>query len=610
MFSLIAKFFKSKPKEVEEADQEPAKEPEQEPEKEPEKKEGGFIALGESFSTHRQRRTNIAQYIDQNAIPVKPDMIKQVISIDGSGMDFGGAVDSAKSAFVLNQQRIPEILFSWYVSQGFIGYQACGIIAQQWLVDKACTVKGEDAVRNGYNVTINDGSDIDIKVIAAINKADKKYKVKNKLEQASKFNEVFGIRHVLFLVDSKDKEYYEKPFNPDGIMPGTYRGISQIDPYWITPLLDSDAAADPASLYFYEPTYWVISGQKYHRSHFVILRGPEVTDILKPSYIYGGLPLTQRIMERVYAAERSANEAPILLMTKRLTIRKMDLSQFVGNQQAATEALAVQAELRDNHGFLAAGLDEEVEQLETALSDVDSVIMTQYQLVAAVANVPATRLLETSPKGWNSSGVGEGKNYQQVLETIQETDFTPIVDMHHICLLKSEIEPKFGTGEIDIDIDWNPTDMPTSDETAKINKTKAETAKIYMDTGALDAYDIRDGIIADRDSGYSGIESVDRPEELDDLEPDPDPAQDPSNGEPKPEQGKDGALELLEDPVQKPPSDDVPGIATDVLKEEGGKWYVYSEKGKKLGGPYSNKKKANNRLREIEYFKHNPSDSK
>lgn len=33
-------------------------------------------------------------------------------------------------------------------------------------------------------------------------------------------------------------------------------------------------------------------------------------------------------------------------------------------------------------------------------------------------------------------------------------------------------------------------------------------------------------------------------------------------------------------------------------------WVVYSESGKKLGGPYKTKAEATKRLRQVEYFKH------
>jgi cation transport regulator len=40
------------------------------------------------------------------------------------------------------------------------------------------------------------------------------------------------------------------------------------------------------------------------------------------------------------------------------------------------------------------------------------------------------------------------------------------------------------------------------------------------------------------------------------------------------------------------------------VKEENGKWFVYSESGKELGGPYDSEEEANKRLKQIEYFKH------
>jgi len=41
-----------------------------------------------------------------------------------------------------------------------------------------------------------------------------------------------------------------------------------------------------------------------------------------------------------------------------------------------------------------------------------------------------------------------------------------------------------------------------------------------------------------------------------------------------------------------------------MIKKKDDKFYVYSEKGKKLSKGYETKKEANKRLRQIEYFKH------
>ena len=116
-------------------------------------------------------------------------------------------------------------------------------------------------------------------------KWDKFFNLKNNLTEHYKFARVFGIRHTLFLVDDID---YEAPFNPAGVKPGKYRGMTQIDPYWLAPMFSFDDASNPLYPNFYNPTWWLISGKlKVHRSHFVISRnGNDVADILKPTYFY------------------------------------------------------------------------------------------------------------------------------------------------------------------------------------------------------------------------------------------------------------------------------------------------------------------------------------
>ena len=422
-----------------------------------------------------------------------------------TGMDnaFANAQNGIGSnIFAIGSQVINDNLFNWYISQGFIGYQACAILAQNWLINKACSQKGKDAARKWFKVTINDGTDVDEEKIALINKLDKKYRLKENLMEASKFNEVFGIRHVMFKVDSDDPEYYAKPFNPDGIKPGTYKGMSQIDPYWLSPHLTGDAVADPTSIDFYVPEHWTIGGTKVHKSHLVVLLGEEVSDFLKPSYLYGGLSLPQRIYERVYAAERTANEAPQLAMTKRLNVQKVDIEKAVAKQAEFEQAVRVMQEYRDNFGTNYIGKEEEYAQFDTALGDLDNTIMTQYQLVAAIASTPATKLIETSPKGFNATGEFEERSYHETLESIQEKRYDPIVEKHHICMKASHPELK----DVDFEVNWNPLATETRKEKAEVNELNSRADMNYINAGAVDGMDIRQKVINDPDSGFDGME--------------------------------------------------------------------------------------------------------
>ena len=402
---------------------------------------------------------------------------------------------------------VPPALAAWYNSQGFIGYQRCAILAQQWLVDKACSQSVEDSVRNGWTVKPDSGQVLSKEQKAKIDDIDIEMKVKFNLMEFGRFANIFGIRVMIYVVESDDKDYYTKPFNPDGIALGSYKGMSQVDPYWMTPALDNESMSNPASIGFYEPDYWIINGVRYHKSHLEIARGPQPADILKPTYIFGGISLVQRIYERVYAAERTANEAPLLAMNKRTTAIHVDLDKVAANEASFVERLMLWVRYRDNHGVKVLGKEETMEQFDTSLSDFDAVIMNQFQIVAATAKTPATKLLGTSPKGFNATGEFETVSYHEELESIQERWMTPVLNKHYICVQRS-LGLDFG-----LNVTWEPVDTMSSEKQADINSKKVADAVAMITAGMISPDEGREKIAQDRDSGWNNLSLEDNASE-------------------------------------------------------------------------------------------------
>jgi hypothetical protein len=161
---------------------------------------------------------------------------------------------------------IPDLQMDWYTGQNFIGYQTMAILAQNWLIDKCCTIPACDAIRQGYELTVNDGTEVKPEVIKQIRRTDRRYQVNRQLIDFVRKGRIFGIRIAMFVIDVPDPvDFYLKPFNIDGVEKGSYKGIKQLDPYWLAPELDFASAADPASLHFYEPTWWRMpNGMRVH----------------------------------------------------------------------------------------------------------------------------------------------------------------------------------------------------------------------------------------------------------------------------------------------------------------------------------------------------------
>lgn len=468
-----------------------------------------------AFLTDHLPRGEGARRVEQQvaayraAAPVTPG-----VAMDGIGQGL-------KEAWSLADTVAPEALLGWFSSQGWLGHQLAAIIAQHWLVDKACSMPARDAVRHGFDMSVR-GLDEETSsdVIKRLVKTNRRMGLNRHLQEFVRKGRIFGIRIALYEVESDDPNYYEYPFNIDGVTPGSYKGMTQVDPYWCMPVLDEEAAANPASRHFYVPTWWMIGGKRYHRSHLRIFRTSDVPDILRPAYGYGGISIPQRIYERVYTAERTANEAPQLAMSKRTLVWNTDLAELLTNQDKFAEHMGAFIRYRDNFGVKINDTGDTMQQFETSLADLDAVIMTQYQIVAAAAGVPGTKLLETTPKGFNATGEFEEKSYRYELETIQENDLDPLLERHLELTVRSEIEPDLGLapGTITVTASWNPVDSPSAKEYADINKTKAETAAILVGVGAIDGVDERARLRNDKNSDYTDLAEIVTPD-LTDVDP-------------------------------------------------------------------------------------------
>jgi phage-related protein (TIGR01555 family) len=427
------------------------------------------------------------------------DRLRQPTGAPGVTMDshYSATIDGApftqSNSLAGERTALPEAVWDWFVGQTFLGYTVCAQIAQHWLVDKACAMPGRDAIRHGYEIKADSQEIID-----RLKEMSKQMRVDRNMREMVHFGRVFGGRLVLFRVLHTDPEYYEKPFNLDAVGPGMYVGMSQIDPQWITPDLTNASLMDPAAPTFYEPEYYRVGNQRYHRSHFHIFVPFPVPDVLKPRYNYMGKSIPQMIYERVYAAERSANEAPQLLMTKRLNVIQVTKAA-IGKMTSLYDKLLEWSGYRDNYGVLVTGDNETVTQHDTALGDVDSVIMSQYQVVASIAGVPATKLLGTQPKGFNASGEYEESVYREELESVQTNDLQPLLETHlNLCMRSARLPGS-------VAVSFEQLDSPTAVEWATINKTKADTAAVLITSQVLTSQEVREQLAEDKNSDFHGI---------------------------------------------------------------------------------------------------------
>lgn len=399
-------------------------------------------------------------------------------------------------------EGVPAEIGAWYASQGFIGTVQASWIARHWLVDKAINMPARDSLRQGWELETD--SDAVTKVMTA---SDKRVKINLRLHEfvASGRRTGGAVAVTLTCPTTEDAvEYYKNPLNMDAVT--EYHGIAIVDASDASALPDQGDVSDPASIDYMCPAYYQIGSKRYHKSHCVVFVPFPVADSLKPTYGYFGQSLPERIFARVYAAERTADEAPLLAMTKRLRVISVDMESLLGSHEAMgifKDNLRGLQEIASNFSTWVqdSANGGSVSQLDTSLTDFDAVTMNQYQLIASIAEVPATKLLGTSPKGFNATGDAEAEDYRQSLESIQTHDLQPLLDKHY--QITAQINGVEAPG-----VTWLALDSPTAKEFAEIDQLVGNTLATMVSQGVIMQEQALSILTNLKDSMFAGIEQV------------------------------------------------------------------------------------------------------
>lgn len=388
----------------------------------------------------------------------------------------------------------------------FIGWDACAILAQNVWVQRAISQPVDDAIAPDFYFV---NSDMDSKekmsegeLKTFKKRAETEFKLSEILKRASKSKRTFGWAYVVPTFQSGKTPDMSVPFNPQAIKKNSFTGFKVVEARWLLPKFDYNSNLDPTSKYFYDPIYYYdMNGKEIHYSWLRKLVNIEVGDILKPVYFYGGIPLPQQIYERIYAAERVADEVPLLVLTKRTFVADAELNNYLSNPQEVETRLRAIVTLRDNFGIFVKDIGTTVSQIDTALAGLEEVINSQYYLVAAIAEIPVSKFLKTPIKGMNATGKAEQTDYNQMLKRFQRTDFVPIIDFY-ITLVGASDGKKY-----EIDVEFNDLDIPTAREQADINSSLVSGIVQLIQAGIIDAKEGREKLRTTPRSGFSWLDA-------------------------------------------------------------------------------------------------------
>lgn len=405
-------------------------------------------------------------------------------------------------------------------SQGFIGYPALAQLTQ--LAEyRMLSEKTAQAMTRKWIKLTSSGTGDKSDLISEIEAEFKRFKIRELFAEAAKLDGFFGRAQLFIDLGEQSGEELAMPLILDKakIKKGSVRKFKIIEPLYTSPCQYN--ASNPLADDYYNPSAWYVMGMKVHSSRLLSFVGRPVPDLLKPSYNFGGMSMSQLAQPYVDNWLLARNSVSRLLRNFSTTVLKTNMAATLMGDDTGDDIdqrVEVFGAIRDNSGVMLLDKEsEELDQINTPLGTVDKLQAQAQEQLSSVSNTPTAILLGITPAGLNASSDDEIRIFYDHVADMQGTVFAdPLTTVLQVVQLNLN-------GEIDPDIGYEFVALwqPDTKESADVRLSDAQASQLYQEMGVISAGEIRSKLAGDPESGYIGL-----PEVSEDLTP-PDNDADP-----------------------------------------------------------------------------------
>lgn len=353
-----------------------------------------------------------------------------------------------------------------------------------WLMRKVVDIPALDMTRAWRDWQTDKDS------IEKIEAEEKRLQLKAKCKRALILARLYGGGAIF--MGTKDADV-SQPIKPESTGQG---GLTYLHVFSRWQLTLGPRRLDPADEWFGKPEYYMINvdpkeqGVQIHPSRIVEFVGqpnPEGSYLqsnLPGSWLWGD-PLMQSIQTAVNNANLAQDGFAALIDKASVDILKMPgLTTRASTPEYETQLLkrlSAGSIGMSNWRMLAIDGEEDWSQLQVHWAGIPQVMGEFMLTVAGAADIPMTRLLGQSPKGLQSTGDGEERDYQSMIKARQDEQLIPALDRIDALLIPSAL----GTVPSDIYYEMGPLTELSEKDAGLVEFQLSQTIAEYAATGLI-----------------------------------------------------------------------------------------------------------------------------
>lgn len=392
-------------------------------------------------------------------------------------------LDRLTNALTGTGSRRDPRAFNAYTPTILDQYTIAAAYSGSGLMRKICRIPAMDMVREWR--TWN-GADDD--QIAAIFDAEKRFGLRQKVMQAEVLRALGGGALILGLPGLPNEPAPERaPLAFVHVVSRWHLGFSSLN-------------RDANSPGYGEPDMWTLSDtsgtRELHPSRVIPFRADTSASLIIPGTSsldeFWGESVVQQVLDAVQDSDTArASFAALIHKARLLRIGIPDLISIASSadgEQQIMKRLAIMAAAESIHNatiYDAGDAEngkggEKIDDVTYTFAGAKDVLNAYGEWVAAISDIPATRLLGRAPEGMNSSGDSQQKDWNKAVRARQTLELAPCLDRLDIHLLAAA-----GVDSSTVSYEFDPLDTPSEKERAEIFKIEMEAAEKLQLTSAV-----------------------------------------------------------------------------------------------------------------------------
>ena len=348
-----------------------------------------------------------------------------------------------------------------------------------WAAGQIVDVPANDMTREWR--TINAPS-LSVDQMNLVLENEKNLKTRKKFQEGQKWARLYGGAIGVMIIENAG--FPDEPLDLNRVGLGSFKHFNVYDR---TEVVIEEIDRDPFSENYRKPLFYRINGssQNIHFSRVLRFRGNQVSWQMQQNNQYWDYSILQRCVDPIQKFDTVYNAMTSMVFEANVDIISVEnlfekLSQ-PGGKKALQTRFAEGALLKSINNMLLLDSRETYDRKTQTFAGLPDLFLKTLGVLAAAADIPATRLLGQSPGGLNATGESDLENYYTRIAADQNEFFSPNLDVYDDVFTRSIIGYKPDDWSYEYNSLWSVSDL----DRAEIGLKDSNRDKNYLDTGVV-----------------------------------------------------------------------------------------------------------------------------